>query len=310
MTEALLLIPGVIAAAAGGELFVRGTVSGAARARIAPGIVAATVAAFATSSPEMSVAVNAATSGRPEIALGDLLGSNVVNIGLVLAIAILLGGVTARGRDLRRDIPPALLMPLLILVLALDGSLGRGDGLILLVTFAGWMTVTVTQAARERRTTPVDQGGRSVQRILIEGVTGLVLLILAGRLIVLAASDFGRILGWDTFTVGAVLVAIATSVPELATVITAKLRNHGEVSLGTVLGSNLFNGLLIVGVTAAIHPIRIAWDEFLIAIVAGVATMLAVIPGRSNRLRTWRGVALLAIYVAYVTTLLLVHALQ
>ncbi len=310
MTEALLLIPGVFAAAGGGELFVRGTVGGAARARIAPGIVAATVAAFATSSPEMSVAVNAATSGRPEIALGDLLGSNVVNIGLVLAIAILLGGVTARGRDLRRDIPPAILMPLLILVLALDGSLGRGDGLILLVTFAGWMAVTVAQAARERRTMPADENGRTLERIIIEGVAGLALLILAGRLIVLAAADFGRILGWDTFTVGAVLVAIATSVPELATVITAKLRNHGEVSLGTVLGSNLFNGLLIVGVAATIHPIGIAWEEFLIAIVAGVATMLMIIPGRSNRLRTWRGVALLTIYVGYVATLLLVHAMQ
>jgi cation:H+ antiporter len=305
--DALYLIPGVIAAGLGGELFVRSTVGGAARARVAPGIVAATVAAFATSSPEMSVAVNAATAGRPEIALGDLLGSNVVNIGLVLAIAILLGGITARGRDLRRDIPPALAAPLLVLALSWDGGLSRGDGIILLLSFAGWFTLTVMQAARERSSVVEVLADRSLGRVLVDGVAGLVLLILAGRLIVLAAADFGRILGWDTFTVGAVLVAVATSVPELATVIAAKLRNHGDVSVGTVLGSNIFNGLLIVGVAATIHPIRVTWNEFLVAIVFGVLTMLMVIPGRSNRLGVWRGVMLLTTYAAYVTTLLVVH---
>lgn len=308
MTDALLLIPGVIAAALGGELFVRGTVGGAARARIAPGIVAATVAAFATSSPEMSVAVNAATSGRPEIALGDLLGSNVVNIGLVLAIAILLGGITARRRDLRRDIPVALAAPLLVLALALDGSLNRGDGIILLFAFAGWITVTIAQAARERSDVVEVLADRSLTRTIVEGIGGLLLLILAGRLIVLAAADFGRLLGWDVFTVGAVLVAVATSVPELATVVVAKLRNHGDVSVGTVLGSNIFNGLLIIGVAAVIHPIRITWDEFLVAIAFGVLTMLIIIPGRSNQLGGGRGLLLLTAYVGYVATLLLVHA--
>lgn len=308
MPDALFLVPGVLAAAAGGELFVRGTVGGAARARIAPGIVAATVAAAATSSPEMSVAINSAASGKPEIALGDLLGSNVVNIGLVLALAILLGGVTARGRDLRRDLPPAVGAPILILILAMDSSLSRGDGVILLITFAGWLTLTVTQASRERGSFPAAENARSGGRILAEGVLGLALLILAGRLIVVAATDVGRILGWDTFTVGAVLVAVATSVPELATVVAAKVRHHGDVSVGTVLGSNLFNGLLIVGVTAVIAPISIAWGEFVVAIVAGIATMVMIVPGRSNQLRVWRGVVLLALYFGYVVALLLLHA--
>lgn len=307
MPDALYLIPGVIAAAIGGELFVRGTVGGAARARVAPGIVAATVAAFATSSPEMSVAVNAATAGRPEIALGDLLGSNVVNIGLVLAVAILLGGITARGRDLRRDVPTALAAPLLTLALALDGVLSREDGVILLVSFGGWLTITIVQAARERSDVLDVVGRESLGRVIRDGVLGLILLIVAGRLIVLAAADFGRILGWDVFTVGAVLVAIATSAPELATVVAARIRRHGDVSVGTVLGSNIFNGLLIAGVAATIHPISIAWDEFRVAIAFGVVTMLMIIPGRSNHLSIWRGAVLLSIYVAYVATLLVVH---
>lgn len=307
MREAFLLLPGVLAAAGGGELFVRGTVGGAARARVAPGIIAATVAAFATSSPELSVAVNSATAGRPEISLGDVLGSNVVNVGLVLAIGILMGGLRPRRRDMRRDIPPALGAPLLILVLGFDGRLSRFDAAILLASFAGWLIFTIVQAARERSAIAEVAADETGWRIIRDGVLGLVLLIVAGRLIVLAASDFGEILGWDTFTVGAVLVAIATSVPELATVVMARLRGHDEVSAGTVLGSNIFNGLLVVGVAAAISPIPIIWDEFRLTVVAGIATVVLIIPGRSGRLAPPRALALLAVYVAYVIVLLITH---
>jgi cation:H+ antiporter len=308
MREAILLLPGVLAAAGGGELFVRGTVGGAARARIAPGIIAATVAAFATSSPELSVAVNSASAGRPEISLGDVLGSNVVNIGLVLAIAMLLGGLRPRRRDLRRDLPPAIGAPILVLVLGLDGRLSRFDAAVMLAAFAGWLVFTIIQAARERSAIAEVTADRTGWQVARDGVLGLVLLILAGRLIVLAASDFGELLGWDTFTVGAVLVAIATSVPELATVIMARIRGHDEVSAGTVLGSNIFNGLLVIGVAATITPIPIVWDEFRITVLAGLVTVLMVIPGRSGRLGPRRGGLLLTVYVAYVAALLVTHA--
>lgn len=132
-------------------------------------------------------------------------------------------------------------------------------------------------------------------------------MIVAGRLIVLAAADFGDLLGWDTFVVGAVLVAVATSVPELATVLVARVRGHDEVSVGTVLGSNIFNGLLIVGVVASIAPIPVRIGEFAITIAAGVLTMLLVIPGRSNRLPPLRGALLLVTYAAYLGVLVQAH---
>lgn len=308
MPDALLILPGVVAAAVGGELFVRGTVGAADRARIAPGIVAATVAAFATSSPESSVAINSALQGRPEIALGDVLGSNVVNVGLILALAILMGGVIARRADLRRDVPPALAAPLLIAVLGVDGEVSRVDASLLLVSFLGWITVTVVQAARERSVIVGVLADRTLAKVIRDGVGGLILLIVAGRLIVLAAADFGDLLGWDTFIVGAVLVAVATSVPELATVLVARIRGHDEVSVGTILGSNIFNGLFVIGVAGAIHPIRTNPGEFAIAIAAGVVTMLLVIPGRSHRLAPWRGVVLLAVYFSYLAALILTPA--
>ena len=307
MREAWLIIPGVLAAALGGEIFVRSTVGGALRARIAPGIVAATVAAFATSSPELSVALNAATAGRPEVALGDALGSNVVNIGLVLALAILMGGVTGRREDLRRDIPTALGAPVLVLLLAVDGRLTRVDGAVLLAGFSAWLIVTLLQAARERSRVGEVLADRTVWQIARDGIAGILLLVLAGRLIVLSASDFGELLGWDIFVVGAVLVAMATSVPELATVIIARLRGHDEVSVGTVLGSNIFNGLLIIGVAAVITPIEVAGTEVAIAITAGVITMLLAIPGRTNRLPPIRGVLLLVVCAGYFAAVVLAH---
>jgi cation:H+ antiporter len=301
--DALLIIPGVLAAAAGGELFVRAAVGGAIRPRIAPGIVAATVAAFATSSPELSVGINSATAGRPEIALGDALGSNVTNVGLVLALAILLGGVTGRRADLRRDFPTALAAPLLIFVLGLDGTLGRTDAVVLLAAFAGWLAVTTVQAARERSDVAEVLADRTAAQVVRDGIIGLALLILAGRLIVLSAKDFGDLLGWDTFIVGAVLVAVATSTPELATVVVARLRGHDEISLGTVLGSNVFNALLIVGVTAAINPIAVSGQQFGIAVAAGVVTMLLALPGADNAIPQARGVLLLGAYAGYLAAL-------
>lgn len=308
MTAALLIILGVAAAGVGGELFVRGSVALAMRMRIAPGIVGATVVAFATSSPELSVGVNAALEGAPEISLGDALGSNVVNVALILGLALALAGATPRRADLNRDLPVALIAPLITLGLASDGILGRVDGMILLGCFAAWLAVTVRQAARERDATAGMLGETDRRRITRDAVAGLVLLILAGRLIVLAAQDIGEALGWDTFTVGAVMVAIGTSTPELATTITARLRGHDEVSVGTVLGSNIFNGLLIVGVAAAITPIQVAGPELRLAIGVGVLSLLLVLPGRSDRLGRGRGAALLLLYATYLIALLNLHS--
>lgn len=308
MPDALYLIPGVLAAALGGEFFVRGTVGGATRARIAPGIIAATVAAFATSSPELSVAINSATAGSPEIALGDVLGSNVANVGFVLAIAILFGGLTARREDMRRDVPVALGAPVVIFALGRDGVIDRADAVVLLALFASWLTWAVVQASRERSARAADPEARSMTQVLRDGAVGLGLLILAGRLIVWAAADFGRLLGWDTFTVGAVLVAVATSAPELATVVAARVRGHDDVSVGTVLGSNIFNGLLIIGVAAAIHPIMVPRAESTVAIGFGLLTILMLFPGRSGRLPASRGILLLATFAAYLWTAVAVHA--
>jgi cation:H+ antiporter len=286
MTSALLIVLGVAAAGVGGELFVRGTVGLAVRFRVAPGIVGATVAAFATSSPELSVGVNSAAQGTPEIALGDALGSNVVNVGLVLGMVLVLAGARPRRADLNRDLPVALIAPMVTLGLASDGVISRVDGGVLLACFAAWLAVTVRQAVRERDASASVLAETRQRWVVRDAVIGVVLLVAAGRMIVVAAHGIGTALGWDNFTVGAVLVAFGTSTPELATTIT---------------------GLLVVGVAALITPIRVSAAEILAAVVAGVLTLALILPGRRDRLGRGRGLALIALYGVYVTVLLAVH---
>lgn len=303
MGIALGLLAGIACAALGGELFVRGLVSLAAWWRVPAGIIGATVAAFATSSPELSVAVSSAARGSPEIALGDALGSNVVNIGLVLGLALAFAAIRVDRGVLVRDIPMALAAPAVVGLLAVDGTLGRVDAAVLLVLFLGWLTQT-TLAARTARDAVVSVlVERTHRSIVLSVVGGLVLLVAAGQFIVSAASGISEALGWDGFAVGAVFVALGTSTPELATMLTARVRGHDEVGVGTVLGSNIFNTLLIVGVAALISPVNVARSEVEVGIFVSMLVVALAIPGRSARLGRWRSVPLVATYFAMVAFL-------
>lgn len=300
MTIALALLAGVAFAVLGGELFLRGVLSLAAWWRVPPGVVGATVAAFATSSPELSVALSSATRGRPEIALGDAIGSNVINVGLVLGFALAFATISVDGGTLVRDIPMALAAPAVLGLLAIDGALSTVDATILLVIFAGWLTQT-TIAARSARDATRPAGQEPTHRATVLRVAlGLVLLVVAGRFIVSAASEISAVLGWDGFVVGAVFVALGTSTPEIATMLVARVRGHDEVGVGTVLGSNIFNTLLIVGVAGLISPITVPRSEIEIGIVACILVVVLAIPGRDARLGRWRSVPLVACYLVMV----------
>jgi cation:H+ antiporter len=284
----------------GGELFVRGIVGLAHWVRVSPGVVAATVAAFATSSPELTVSVTAAIAGAPQIALGDALGSNVVNIALVLGIVSLMSGLRYRRDAIVRDFLAALCVPLLIGVLAFDGLLSRLDGLLLLGAFAAWVAAALFAARRQRGyATPAGGTHRRWPVVLATG-GGLVLLLAAGRLIVDGATGIAALFGVDAFVIGATLVAIGTSTPEIATAVIAKLRRHDEVGLGTLLGSNIFNGLFIVAVASVIAPIPVVLRETAAALGFGLVALAAVFPSAKGLIGRERGLLLVGIFAAYL----------
>lgn len=300
MSPYLTLALGVLSAGIGGELFVRGTVSLATWARVAPGIVGATVAAFATSSPELSVSITSALAGTPQIALGDALGSNVVNIALILALALLISGIQSSRDSIRRDFPAAFLVPVLTVALAADGELSRLDGVLMLSIFLAWMIATVIEARRQRSAAEEVLGAHRLAPALLSAAIGLGFLVGAGLLIVDGARAIAVSFGLSEFIIGATIVAVGTSVPELATALISKLRGHDEVGLGTLLGSNIFNGLFIVAVAALIHPIVFDVSSVRVALAFGVVAVVLTLPGRSGYIGRGRGVLLLLLYGAYV----------
>jgi cation:H+ antiporter len=303
--DLLYLGAGVILAAAGGELFVRGLVGLAAWARVPAGVIGATVAAFATSSPELTVAVTAAAEGRPEIALGDALGSNLVNIGLVVGLVLLLG-VSEATRLSLRDATTALGLALGLLLLLLDGDVSRLDGLVLLIAFSAWIVVTTKAALRGRSDIVETVGERRHGRSIAEALIGLVLLVAAGRSLVAGAQGIGEELGISTFIVGVVLVSLGTSLPELATAIVSRVRGHAELGISTALGSNIFNTAFIVGIAAVAAPIEVAPREAAVSLLAAAAMIPVLVVGsRDKPLRRWRGAVLVGAYaVALLLTLL------
>lgn len=302
MNDWLVLAIGVVCAGAGGELFVRGTVGLARWARIAPGIIGATIAAFATSSPELAVSVSAALAGKPQIGLGDALGSNVVNIALVLGLAVLMAGLRMPRASLTRDFPSALLTPIVIGVLLVDGFLSRIDAGILLALFCSWLGLSLRDARRQRSAAQQVLGEPRAGRATLECAGGLALLVAAGGLIVAAATGIAARLGLDSFVVGATLVALGTSTPELATVLVSRLRGHDEVGLDTVLGSNIFNLLFIVPVAALMQPIRLDWPEVVSALLFGLLAVLCMHPGAGTQLSRRRGMWLLLLYAGYISS--------
>lgn len=304
--EWLMLVGGIACAALGGELFIRGSVGIARWLRIAPGIVGVTIAAFSTSSPELSVSVNAAMAGKPQIGLGDALGSNVVNVALVLGLALLVSGIRCSRGVVRRDFPVAALVPAATGVLLIDGVLSRLDGALMLGAFAVWLTAVIVHARKERDPMPQAAPDRRRWLSVLWCGLGLGALIAAGTLIVTGAKAIAASFGIPPFVIGATVVAFGTSTPELATTLIARFRGHDDIGLGTILGSNLFNGLLIVGVAATIRPMAVDWREVAAALGFGVAALLLVFPTRAAWIPRWRGAGLLTLYAGYVASVLLV----
>lgn len=293
------ILGAVVLAALGGELFLKGVLGMAAALRVSTLLVATTLAAFATSSPELTVSTVAALAGRPEIGLGDALGSNVVNIALIFGVALLFGPIRVAQREFGRDFALALAVPCLTLWLARDGMIARAEGAGLLLVFGFWLALLVRAVLAARGAKAADPDGHPWYSLLL-GAAGLACLVIAGRLFVGGATGVARALGIHAYLVGATVVAVGTSLPELVTVLLSRWRGHDEIGVGTLLGSNLFNGLAIVGTAASLHPIAAPPAEIAVALGAGLFALLLLIPGPTAVIGRGRGGLLLIVYTLFV----------
>lgn len=299
----LLLLGGLIGLFFGGEALVRGAVAIAHRLAIPPLLIGLTVVGFGTSTPELLVSVDAALSGVPDIALGNIVGSNIANILLIVGLSALVWPIRIAGETLRRDTAVMMAAALALLPLFWLGEMGRPAGLLLLAGLAAYLVHAYlhpgTTVAEDQATAPAPLW----KSALWVGL-GLLALMLGARFLVDGATNIARNFGLSEAFIGLTIVAVGTSLPELATSLIAALRRQSEIAIGNVVGSNIFNVLGILGATAVIAPVPVAarflgFDlPVMIAASAALVALLLLRP-RIGRLA---GVALLVAYAAYVWT--------
>jgi len=299
------------------DRFVEGSAATARHSGMSPLLIGMLVVGFGTSAPEMFVSALSSLQGNPGIALGNAYGSNITNIGLILGLTALISPVAVHSRVLRQELPILSLVTILAAWQLWDGVLSRNDALVLLIVFAGLMAWSIRQGIRQRN----DAFGRemddelaaasmSFSSAIIWLIVGLVFLVTSSRVLVWGAVEIARQLNVGDLIIGLTVVAIGTSLPELAASIIALRKKEHDIALGNVLGSNLFNTLAVVGIAGAIQPMTVP-PEVLSRdmLIMTVLTLFLFIfgygfrgPGRINR---FEGAALLAAFVGYTVYLVM-----
>lgn len=296
----LLFVVGLVALFFGGEYLVRGATAIARHFRLSPMVIGLTIVGFGTSAPEMLVSVQAALAGQPAIAIGNVLGSNIANILLILGISALIAPLIIPVRKLWRDLGFMLLATAVIWVMLLDGNVTRLDGVLLVV---GLIVFLATAFLTGKIEPEEDLSGDIPQwKAWAFTLGGLVVLVIGARLLVDSSTELARAFGISEAVIGLTIVAVGTSLPELATSVIAAIRKQTEIAVGNIVGSNIFNIFGILGVTSLIHPITAdprfaSIDMIWVSIAAVGLTVLAFILGGLPRIA---GAVLLAAYGAYV----------
>ncbi|NNJ11728.1 calcium/sodium antiporter [Chloroflexales bacterium ZM16-3] len=308
----ILFVAGIILLIFGADLLVRGASQLAAGFGVPVLLIGLTVVAFGTSAPELAVSLQAALSGQGAITIGNVVGSNIANILLILGIASLIGSLPVDKQLLTRDVPIMLAASLLTLLLCLDGSLSRIDGLILVVGLGIYMLLILRGARAVAGSAEVPRPAilsLAVLRNLALVAGGLALLITGAGWLVDGAKVFAASLGVSELIVGLTIVAVGTSLPEIATSVIAGMRGERDIAVGNVVGSNTLNLLLVLGLTAMISPNNIPVPESALRldlpVMAGVAILCVPVFFTRYMVSTREGIMLLGLYIAYTLYLVL-----
>lgn len=310
MSIVLTLLGGLVLLTGGGELLVRGAAALALRVGLTPLIVGLTVVAFGTSSPELAVSLEAAANGLGDVSVGNVVGSNICNVALILGIAALIRPIRIHAQLVRLDVPLMIAASLLLAVLLADGAMGRVAGAVCVGALVVWIGVGIRLARRETSRVEAEfEAGVGAPRAAgwlhaLMVLAGLGALFLGGGLFVDGAVELARAIGASEAVIGLTIVAIGTSLPELATSLIGAARGHGDIAMGNVVGSNLFNILGILGIAALVAPLEISgvgWAD--LAVMAGVALLLLPMARSGHTLSRIEGGVLLAVYAAYMAWL-------
>ncbi|MBD9301367.1 MAG: calcium/sodium antiporter [Alistipes senegalensis] len=311
--DILLLIVGLGLILAGANFLTDGSAALAQRFRVPEFIIGLTVVAVGTSTPELVVSVLSAIGGQSDVAIGNVVGSNIFNVFVILGVCALIRPVPLTAGNIRRDIPFGVLVSLLLLALAQDSLLckgaadriGRLDGAAMLALYILLMWYTIRKTKRPEATAPTEGSkvpmAAWLTAVMIVG--GLAGLVFGGEMFLRSATSIARSLGVSESVIAITLVAGGTSLPELASSLVSLFKGKAEMALGNVIGSNIANILLILGVSATIHPLSMGgitvWD-LLMVLLSSVVVFLAAFTFKRKAIDRWEGALFVAIYAVYI----------
>lgn len=309
MTYIILLI-GFLLLIKGADFFVEGSSSIAKLLRIPSVIIGLTVVAFGTSMPEASVSITAAISGQNELALSNVIGSNIFNLLAVVGICAIISPLPVAASVLKREFPFSILITAVLLIVSWDRTVGTVDGLFLLALFLFFLIFTIKSALKSRSETQTTEAGKSQTRSpgisIFYIMGGLIAIVIGGDMVVKSAIQIAASFGLSQTLIGLTIVALGTSLPELVTSIVASRKGENDIALGNVVGSNIFNILLVLGASAALHPVAVnlfSIYDIIILIAASLITWIFAL--HKKTLGRLEGTIMLIGYVSFTAFIIL-----
>lgn len=306
----IILIIGFIFLIKGADFFVEGSSSIARKFNIPSLVIGLTIVAFGTSAPEAAVSITAAIRGQNEMAIANIVGSNIFNILLVVGATAMINPIHVKESTILKEFPFSILASIVLVILAYDirfqgyseNILTRGDGLIFLTLFAIFMYYLIDMAINSNgETNEENYKIMSISKSIILSIVGLLGIIIGGSFVVDGASDIALSLGMSENLIGLTIVAIGTSLPELVTSMTAAKKGESDIAIGNVVGSNIFNILFILGISACISNIPVQTEAFIDMIVAIVTTLIVyVLAITKKKVNKIEGMSVFLLYIAYL----------
>ena len=318
LLAAVAVIVGLVVLIWSADRFVDGAAATSSRLGLSPLLIGMLVIGFGTSAPELTVSALAAAQGNPGLALGNAYGSNIANIGLILGLVAIISPLAVSTSVIRRELPVLGVATLVSALMMLGGMIGRIEGTVLLAGLLGFIGFSIFNSRRSTVSgeedslatdtmTEIESHPMSLKTAVMWTLIGLVLLIASSRLLVWGAVEIAQGLGVSDLIIGLTVVAVGTSLPELASSLSALRRNEHDLVVGNVVGSNLFNTLGVVGVAAVVAPVEVGHEVLLRdwVVMAVMTVLMAVFAlgrrGKQGHINRVEGAALLVMYIAYTT---------
>ena len=298
MMKYMILLVGFVMLIKGADIFVDGSSNIAKRFGIPSIIVGLTIVAMGTSAPELSVSVQSALAGMNDISIGNVVGSNIFNLLVVLGVSSIIGKLKITDY---KNVIMMLLSSLILLLFGFNGQLTRSEGIVLLLIFAGYIFNLVLKAIKDNNKTEENENVKPLFTTIISCIIGLIAIVWGGDLVVESASAIAQQLGMSQNLIGLTIVAIGTSLPELVTSVVATKKGELDIATGNVIGSNIFNLLLIIGASVTINPMVVSTVAIIdIMFTVAVVILFIILTGKNESLDKVKGTPLILIYVAYI----------